>query len=109
VLNEIVLDKDFGVKLNESELPVNAPVQSACDILGLDPLYVANEGKLLVIADQTHASDILSIMKGREEGQNAAIIGEITSEFPGKAYIETEIGGTRILPLLIDEQLPRIC
>ena len=109
VLNEIVLDKDFGVKLNESELPVNAPVKSACDILGLDPLYVANEGKLLVIADHAHASEILSIMKDREEGRDAAIIGEITREFPGKAYIETEIGGTRILPLLIDEQLPRIC
>lgn len=109
VLNEIVLSKNFGAKLYEEKLPITDPVRGACSILGLEPLYVANEGKVLFIVDKDVADDVLTVMKTMPEGKDAAIIGEITDEFPGKAYVETSIGGKRILPLLIDEQLPRIC
>ncbi|HOO72170.1 MAG TPA: hydrogenase expression/formation protein HypE [Spirochaetota bacterium] len=109
VLNEIVLGKNFSAMLYEDALPLRDPVKGACEILGLDPLYVANEGKVIIIADKEKAEDIVQLMRRRPEGKDAAIIGEITKEFAGKALVETSIGGKRILPLLIDEQLPRIC
>jgi hydrogenase expression/formation protein HypE len=109
VLNEIVKNKSYSAKLYEDKLPVRDEVKGVCELLGIDPLYVANEGKVLIIAKKDSAEEIVRIMKSEEEGKCAAIIGEITDEFPGKAYLETPIGGKRIIPLLIEEQLPRIC
>ncbi len=110
VLNEIVRHAPYGAKLYPVEsLPVKDEVKGVSGILGIDPLYVANEGKVIVIAKKEDADGIVKKMKGVKEGKDACIIGEITEEFPGKAYIDTAIGGKRILPLLTEEQLPRIC
>lgn len=109
VLNEIVKKMDFGAKLYEDELPIRDEVYGVCELLGIDPLYVANEGKVLLIVKEDDAEKIVKTMKTVREGRDAKIIGQITDEFPGKVYMETLIGGDRILPLLIEEQLPRIC
>jgi hydrogenase expression/formation protein HypE len=109
VLNEIVQGAAFGAVLIEDSVPVRAPVRGACEILGIEPLYVANEGKVMVIADSASADDIVRAMRQRPEGENAAIIGFITDEYPGRALVETPLGARRMLPLLIEEQLPRIC
>ncbi len=109
VLNEITTRSEFSACLEEELLPVKNEVTGFCEILGIDPLYAANEGKIVIIAQPDHADGIVAAMHEIREGKQACIIGEITDEFPGKAYMRTYIGGTRILPLLIDEQLPRIC
>jgi hydrogenase expression/formation protein HypE len=109
VLNEIVKRQSYSVLLYEDLLPVREEVRGMCGILGIDPLYVANEGKVLFIVNSADAPGIVESLKSTEEGKNAAVIGEIDREFPGRAYIKTPIGGRRILPLLTDEQLPRIC
>jgi len=109
VLNEIVQGKNFGAMLVEDDLPVKEPVRGACEILGLDPLYVANEGKVLIVIENGKADAAIELIRSRPEGANAAIIGEIIGDFQGKALVRTSIGGKRMLPLLIDEQLPRIC
>lgn len=109
ILNEITRNAPFGAKLVEESLPIKDEVRGVADILGIDPLYIANEGKLIMIADSACAHDIVETMKLHPEGKNAAIIGQITKEFPERAFITTKIGGTRMLPVLIEEQLPRIC
>ncbi|HLP59728.1 MAG TPA: hydrogenase expression/formation protein HypE [Candidatus Deferrimicrobium sp.] len=109
VLNEVVQKTTFSAKLIEEKLPVKNEVRGVCDILGIDPLYAANEGKVLVIAKRNDAEKILAAVRSVKEGENAAIIGEITSQYPGKVFVETAIGGKRLLSLLIEEQLPRIC
>jgi hydrogenase expression/formation protein HypE len=109
VLNEIVTGKPISAKLVEDTLPVRDEVRGVCSILGIDPLYAANEGKVVFIVNRADAEGIVKVMKQTPEGRDAAIIGEINREFQGKAYIETSIGGRRILPLLTEEQLPRIC
>ena len=109
VLNEIVKGEEYSIGLREEDVPVKAEVQGICDILGLDPLYVANEGKVLFIVKGEDADAIVEIIKSNDKGQDAAIIGEVTDQFPGKTYVETEVGGRRLLPLLLEEQLPRIC
>ncbi len=109
VLNEIVDNQEYSAGLVEDDLPVKDEVTGMCDILGLDPLYVANEGKVIFIVEGSRADEILELIRSDEKGKDAAIIGTITEEFPGKAYIETDIGGKRLLPLLLEEQLPRIC
>ncbi len=109
VLNEIVKNKNFSAMLDEETLPIRNEVKGISGILGIDPLYSANEGKIVIIAGKNEAEGILNIMKKNKLGTNAAIIGEINEILPGKAYLRTSIGGKRILPLLIEEQLPRIC
>jgi hydrogenase expression/formation protein HypE len=109
VLNEIVKGRQLSAMLIESTLPVRDEVRGVCGILGIDPLYAANEGKVLFIVKKSDAEGIITILKQTPEGRDAAVIGEINREFPGKAYIETTVGGRRILPLLTEEQLPRIC
>jgi len=84
-------------------------VKGACEILGLDPLYVANEGKLLAIVSARDVDHVLSAMKSHPLGQRAAVIGEVTSEHPGLVMMKTRIGGTRVVDMLSGEQLPRIC
>lgn len=110
VLNEIVRHAQYGAKLYPVEtLPVKAEVKGVSEILGIDPLYIANEGKVIIISETDMAESIVNKMKTFKEGTDACIIGEITEEFPGRAYIDTAAGGRRILPLLTEEQLPRIC
>jgi hydrogenase expression/formation protein HypE len=109
VMNEITTGMPFSVKLIEEDIPVSDEVKGICGILGLDPLYVANEGKIVIISDSASAEGITADLKKSEYGKNAAIIGEIDSVYPGKVYVETFIGGKRLLPLLVEEQLPRIC
>jgi hydrogenase expression/formation protein HypE len=109
VLNEIVKERRFGARLFEERLPIREEVHGVCELLGLDPLYVANEGKVLLIVAKDAAEEILACMREITEGAAAQIIGAITDAFPGRAYLETSIGGSRILPHLTEEQLPRIC
>lgn len=109
VLNEITAGKDYSAGIIEDDVPVSEEVKGICNLLGLDPLYVANEGKIVIIADPEDADRIVNVMKSNQYGKDAAIIGEIDSLYPGKVYIKTFIGGKRLLPLLVEEQLPRIC
>jgi hydrogenase expression/formation protein HypE len=110
VLNEIVKGKKFGARLHSMEkLPIKDEVKGVSEILGIDPLYAANEGKVIMIVRSRDADSIIREMKDIKEGINAGIIGEISNEFPARACIDTAVGGQRILPLLIEEQLPRIC
>ncbi|HNX24648.1 MAG TPA: hydrogenase expression/formation protein HypE [Spirochaetota bacterium] len=109
VLNEITAGRDFSAGIIEDSVPVSEEVKGICSLLGLDPLYVANEGKVVIIAAPEDADGIVEVLKQNEYGKKSAIIGEIDSLYPGKVYIETFIGGKRLLPLMIEEQLPRIC
>lgn len=109
VLNEIIKGKAYSAMISEETLPIRDEVRGVCGILGIEALYAANEGKVVIIAGAADADGIVGVMRATREGRDAAVIGEITTAFPGKAYIETAIGGRRILPLLTEEQLPRIC
>lgn len=108
-LNEIAQTANVGVRIYENRLPIPVLVKSACEILGLDPLYVANEGKLLAVVPQAVAEAVLARMRQHEAGKNAVIIGEITGEHPGMVVAETVIGATRVVDVPLGEQLPRIC
>ncbi len=109
VLSELVDDKPYGLLIEEKDVPVKENVRGMCELLGFDPFYVANEGKVVMIVDSADAEKIVEIMKTFTEGAEAAIIGEITAEHPSKGWITTQIGGTRIVDMLSGEQLPRIC
>ena len=109
VLNEFVKNRNFSAILEETALPVKEEVSGVCDLLGIEPLYVANEGKLVIVADAGSADAMVEEMRRVEEGRGSCVIGAVSAEFPGKVLVETEIGGRRILPLLAGEQLPRIC
>ncbi len=108
-LNEIAQSSEVGIRLHAAKIPVRPEVRSACDLLGIDPLYVANEGKLIALCPLDQARKLLSIMRKHPLGGNAAIIGEVTSDWLGHVIMETEIGGTRIVEMPYGEQLPRIC
>ena len=109
VLNEICDDQNFSASIYEDSVPVQSEVRGICDLLGLDPFYVANEGKIIIVADEKYADLIVDEIKKDPSGRNAALIGEIDDAYPGKVYVNTYIGGRRLLPLLVEEQLPRIC
>jgi hydrogenase expression/formation protein HypE len=108
-LNEIARQSRVGIVLEESNIPIREPVRGACELLGLDPLYVANEGKLVAIVGRDAASDILEAMRKNPLGQRAEIIGEIVENPKGKVLLKTRIGGTRVVDMLVGEPLPRIC
>ena len=108
-LNELAQKSDVGIKIVEKNIPVKPEVASICELLGFDPLYLANEGKLLAIVAPQDAQQVLEIIQRNEYGHDAAIIGEVVSENPGRVFMETRIGGTRIVDMLVGEQLPRIC
>jgi hydrogenase expression/formation protein HypE len=95
--------------LREQSIPVRESVKGACELLGLDPLYVANEGKLLAIVRPEMASAVLRQMQQHPLGADAAIIGEVVTDHPGMVLMKTRIGGTRVLDVMFGEQLPRIC
>ncbi len=108
-LNEIAESAKVGISIDESIIPVSEEVNGACEILGFDPLYVANEGKLLAFIPKEDTEKVLSSMRSHPLGKNAVIIGEVTSENSGIVIMKTRIGGSRIVDMLSGEQLPRIC
>jgi hydrogenase expression/formation protein HypE len=109
VLNEIAAHSKVGIRLHETEIPVRDTVRGACEILGLDPLYVANEGKLVAIVPAETGDAVVERMRRHPLGSEARIIGEVVAEHPAMVLMKTEIGGTRVLDTLFGEQLPRIC
>ncbi len=109
VLYEIAAESNVGVRLNSDAIPVDPAVQGVCGMLGLDPLYLANEGTLVVIAPKEQAEALLPVLKQGNYSANAAIIGEITDTLPGKVVVTTEIGAETLLPQPGGELLPRIC
>jgi hydrogenase expression/formation protein HypE len=108
-LNELASASGVGVRLSEGALPIRPEVRAACEMLGLDPLYVANEGKLLAVVPADDATRLLNVMRGHPRGGRAAIIGEVVAQHPGTVVLRSTIGGERVVTLLSGEQLPRIC
>ena len=108
-LNEIAESSRAGIVLQESRLPVSDAVAGVCELLGFDPLYVANEGKLLAFVAAEDADTVLAAIRSDAFGREACIIGDVTDEHPGQVVLETRIGGRRIVDMLTGEQLPRIC
>ncbi len=108
-LNEFVDGTPLSIELEETDLPVNPAVRSACDMLGLDPLYCANEGKLLAVVSPRQAEAALSALRNTPGGEHAAVIGTVTDRYPGKLVLNTCLGGGRVLTRLTGAQLPRIC
>jgi hydrogenase expression/formation protein HypE len=109
VLNEIVDNRPFAAKIVEKQLPIRREVKGVCEILGIDPLYAANEGKVIMVVKKEDTLPIIEILKQSPTGKRAAVIGEIVSPYSGMVFVETLIRGRRILPLLLEDQLPRIC
>ena len=108
-LNEIALQSNVGIELTEDQIPLREGVEGACELLGLDPLYIANEGKLIAFVAPEDAEKVLKCIKAHAYGSDAAIIGRVVPENPGRVFMKTGVGGTRILDMLAGEQLPRIC
>lgn len=108
-LNEIARAADVGIELEDNQLPIRPEVAAACELLGLDPLYVANEGKLIAILPAAQAERALESLRHHPLGKDAAIIGQVTAEHPGIVTTKTSIGGRRIVSMQVGEQLPRIC
>jgi hydrogenase expression/formation protein HypE len=108
-LNEIAQAAGVGVEITERALPVPDQVRDACGLLGLDPLYVANEGKLLAFVPAEQADLVLAAMRAHEHGAAAVIVGRCVAEHPGMVVARTGLGGTRVVDLPLGEQLPRIC
>lgn len=109
VLNEFAVASNVGIYLREAAIPVNDVVRGACEILGLDPLYLANEGKLVAVVPGAAADAVLAAMRAHPAGREAAIVGEVTPEPSGSVILSTAFGGDRVVDMLVGEQLPRIC
>jgi hydrogenase expression/formation protein HypE len=108
-LNEIAGMSNAGIRIYENKIPVKNEVKGICELLGFDPLYIANEGKLLAFVSPEDAEKVLSAIREDEFGKDACIIGEVVPGHPGKVFLETGIGGIRMVDMLTGEQLPRIC
>ena len=108
-LNEIAGQSGVGIRIKEQDLPVKDAVLGMCELLGFDPLYIANEGKLLAIVAPEDTDAVLAAIKQNSFGKDAVIIGEVTEADPGRVFLETIIGGSRIVDMLAGDQLPRIC
>ena len=109
VLNELALAAELGVVVHETALPIRPEVNGACEILGIDPLYVANEGKLLAVVAPEAADAALSALRSHTLGGDAAIVGEVRPDPPGMVLLETAFGGSRVVDMLAGDPLPRIC
>ena len=109
VLNEIAESAQVGISIREEQIPVSEEVRGACEILGFDPLYVANEGKLIAFISSEAADNVLKAMRAHPFGKNAILIGEVVANHPGTVIMKTRIGGSRVVDMLSGEQLPRIC
>jgi len=108
-VNEMAVDANFGVELNEADIPVSEPVSAACELLGLDPLYVANEGRLVAVVARRAAEQAMAIMQRHAAAPQPAIIGTVAPAHPGTVVLKGILGGERIVDLLSGEQMPRIC
>jgi hydrogenase expression/formation protein HypE len=108
-LNEIAGQSRVGIELNESSIPIHEQVRAACELLGLDPMYVANEGKLVAIVAEGAEQVLLQAMRGHSLGREARVIGSVKREHPGLVTMRTPLGTTRIVDMLAGDQLPRIC
>jgi hydrogenase expression/formation protein HypE len=108
-LNEIALQSHVGIRIEEDRLPVRKEVGGICELLGFDPLYLANEGKLIAFVSADHADRVLAAVQRDAFGKEACIIGEAVADHPGKVLLQTRVGGSRIVDMLAGEQLPRIC
>jgi hydrogenase expression/formation protein HypE len=108
-LNELATASGVGLEIHEEIIPIKESVKGACEILGLDPLYVANEGKLVALVAADAAEKVVRSMRHHPLGRQAQVIGEAVSHHPGMVLLKTEIGGTRVVDVLMSEQLPRIC
>jgi hydrogenase expression/formation protein HypE len=109
VLNELAVASKVGIEFEEDKVPISPAVNAACEMLGLDPYYIANEGKLVAFVPEAQAEEVLSVMRKNEFGQKAAIIGRVTEEHPGRVIAKTAIGSSRVVDLPAGELLPRIC
>ncbi len=108
-LNEIAESADKGIAIEEEKIPITEEVRGACEILGFDPLYVANEGKLLAFVPAEYSQAVLSTMRAHPQGEGSVIIGEVVDEHRGTVVMKSRIGGSRVVDMLSGEQLPRIC
>ncbi|MCX8130107.1 MAG: hydrogenase expression/formation protein HypE [Clostridia bacterium] len=108
-LNEIAVQSSVGIRLYENELPVSEEVAGVCELLGMDPMYMANEGKMLMVVAEHEADKVLKTVREDENGRKACIIGEVVEVPAGKVFIKTITGGNRIVDMLVGDQLPRIC
>ena len=109
VLNEIALTADVGIVIDEARLPVRPEVNGACEILGIDPLYVANEGKLMAVVAPEAAAGALAALASHELGIDTEVVGHVREEQPGLLVLETAFGGRRVVDMLVGDPLPRIC
>ncbi len=108
-LNELAVSSAVGIEINELSIPVKPDVRGACELLGIDPLHVANEGKLVLSVASEYAEAVLDVLRSFEHGRDAVIIGEVVHEHPGMVVMRTAFGSRRIIDLPLGEQLPRIC
>ena len=108
-LNEIATQSNVGIMLDEKTIPVHPEVAAACEMLGFDPLYIANEGKLVAFVAREDADAVLKTMQSTRYGEDAVIIGEVTAEPHGRVLLKTSLGSTRVVDMLAGEMLPRIC
>jgi len=108
-LNDFAAQSHAGIIIRENDVPVNKAVQAACDLLGLDPLYIANEGKLVAVMPAADAPAVLAAMQRHKYGRQATIIGEVVAAHPGKLVMKTALGASRIVDMPVGELLPRIC
>jgi hydrogenase expression/formation protein HypE len=108
-LNEIAEMSKVGINIYEEKIPIKGQVAGMCELLGFDPLYLADEGKLLAFVPANHTDIVLETIREDQYGKDAAVIGEVVEDLPGKVMMETRIGGKRIVGMLAGEQLPRIC
>ena len=108
-LNEFAQQSQVGINIDEANIPVNRAVLSACELLGFDPLYVANEGKLAAVVAPADTNKVLAKMRQNQYGREASIIGEVVNEHPGRVVMKTRLGASRIVDVLVGELLPRIC
>lgn len=109
ILNEFVRDSKVGIKLSEKAISIRPEVRGICEILGLDPLYLANEGKIVSIVPPAYAGKIIDVMRRHEEGASCSIIGEVVESSSHMVTMETSFGGERVVDMLVGDQLPRIC
>jgi hydrogenase expression/formation protein HypE len=108
-LNEFASSSNVGIRIEEKDILIREGVQAACELLGFDPLYVANEGKLVAVVSAGAAQKLVKAMRRNKYGKEAAIIGEVVAEHPGRVVMKTRMGASRIVDMLVGEQLPRIC
>jgi len=109
ILNEIAEQSGVGIEIEEEKIPVKQEVKGVCEMLGFDPLYIANEGKLVAFVPEKDSAKILNVMKKNRYGRDAQIIGSVVARHKGRVVVKTSVGGERVVDMLTGEQLPRIC